>query len=76
MTLKDIEKVLYFESYVVIDPGLTPFKFRELVSEDQFYKAQDEFGEDTFTAMIGAEAIKELLSGLDLNFFKKLFQLQ
>ena len=67
MTLKDLERVLYFESYMVIDPGLTPYKKGELLTEDQFYNAQDDFGEETFTAKIGAEAIKAMLSDLDLE---------
>src|ERR1700755_2618219 len=44
MTLKDLEQVLYFEKYVVIEPGLTPLKDKTLLSEDEFYKAQDEYG--------------------------------
>src|SRR5437016_12134123 len=67
MTLKDLERVLYFENYVVIEPGLTPLKERQLLSEDEFYKAQDEYGEDSFTAMIGAEAIRLLLQAIDLE---------
>src|SRR5436189_152534 len=57
MTLKDLERVLYFENYIVIEPGLTPLKERQLLTEDEFYKAQDEYGNDSFTAEIGAEAI-------------------
>ncbi|MEY4880431.1 MAG: DNA-directed polymerase subunit beta [Pseudomonadota bacterium] len=67
MTLKDLERVLYFENYVVIEPGLTPLKERQLLNEDEYFKAQDEFGEDTFTAMIGAEAIRLLLQAIDLE---------
>src|SRR5437016_8937895 len=67
MTLKDLEKVLYFESYVVIEPGLTPLKLHQLLNEEEYLKAQDEYGEDSFTAMIGAEAIREMLKGLDLD---------
>ncbi|MDE1938587.1 MAG: DNA-directed RNA polymerase subunit beta', partial [Alphaproteobacteria bacterium] len=66
MTLKDLERILYFENYVVIEPGLTPLKERQLLSEDEFYKAQDEYGNDSFTAMIGAEAIRTLLQAIDL----------
>lgn len=66
ITLKDLEKVLYFESYIVTDPGLSPFKKGELLTENTYYDAMDEYGEDTFTAMIGAEAVKELLGDLDL----------
>src|SRR6195952_4778076 len=67
MTLKDLERVLYFENYIVIEPGLTPLKERQLLSEDEFYKAQDEYGNDSFTAEIGAEAIRKLLMAIDLE---------
>src|SRR5450432_4315261 len=67
MTLKDLERVLYFENYIVIEPGLTPLKDRQLLTEDEFYKAQDEYGNDGFTAMIGAEAIRLLLQSIDLE---------
>jgi len=67
MTLKDLERVLYFEYYVVIEPGLTPLKQFQLLSEDDFYRAQDEYGEDSFTAGIGAEAIRKLLESVDLE---------
>ena len=65
--LKDIEKVLYFESYIVTDPGMSPFSQNELLNEEQYYEALDQYGEGTFTAMIGAEAVKELLKKLDLK---------
>ncbi|RMF16928.1 MAG: DNA-directed RNA polymerase subunit beta', partial [Alphaproteobacteria bacterium] len=67
MTLKDLERVLYFESFIVIEPGLTPLKKGQLLSEEDFYRAQDEFGEDGFTAGIGAEAIRQMLEALDLE---------
>ncbi len=67
MTLKDLEKVLYFESYVVTEPGLTPFKQGELLSEEQYYEALEKFGDGTFTAAIGAEAIKFLLAQVNLQ---------
>ncbi len=66
MTLKDLERVLYFENYVVLEPGLTPLKQNQLLSEEDYITAQDEYGEDAFTAMIGAEAIREMLIALDL----------
>ena len=66
MTLKDLERILYFESYIVLDPGLTPLKDRQLLSEDEFLRAIDEYGQDSFTAMIGAEAIREILKGMNL----------
>ena len=67
MTLKDLERVLYFESYIVIEPGLTTLTEKQLLSEDEYIQAQEEFGEDSFTAGIGAEAIRELLINLDLE---------
>ncbi len=67
MTLKDLERILYFEYYVVLEPGLTPLKDRQLLSEDEYLKAQEEFGTDSFTATIGAEAIREMLKALDLD---------
>ncbi len=67
MTLKDLERVLYFENYVVLEPGLTPLKQNQLLSEEEFITAQDEYGDDSFTAMIGAEAIREMLMSLDLE---------
>src|SRR6201986_230261 len=67
MTLKDLERILYFESYIVLDPGLTPLKDRQLLSEDDYLRAMDEYGQDSFTAMIGAEAIREILKGMNLQ---------
>ena len=63
MTLKDLERVLYFENYIVLEPGLTTLKPMELLSEEQYIEAQDEFGEDSFTAGIGAEAISRSSEG-------------
>jgi len=67
MTLKDLERILYFENYVVLEPGLTPLKQNQLLSEEDFLRAQDEYGEDSFTALIGAEAIREMMRALDLH---------
>jgi DNA-directed RNA polymerase subunit beta' len=67
MTLKDLERILYFEHYVVIEPGLTTLKDRQLLSEDEYLRMQDEHGADSFTALIGAEAIREMLKALDLE---------
>jgi DNA-directed RNA polymerase subunit beta' len=67
MTLKDLEKILYFESYVVIEPGLTPLKLHQLLNEEEFIKAQEEFGEEAFTASIGAEAMQKMLSAIVLD---------
>jgi DNA-directed RNA polymerase subunit beta' len=67
MTLKDIERVLYFENYIVTEPGLTDLKQHQLLSEEDYMAAVDNFGEDSFTAMIGAEAIHELLASMELD---------
>jgi len=66
MTLRDIERVLYFESYVVTDPGMTTLEQRQLLSDEQYYEAMEEFG-DEFTAKMSAEAIQDLMMQLDLN---------
>ncbi|MDP6680477.1 MAG: DNA-directed RNA polymerase subunit beta' [Pelagibacteraceae bacterium] len=71
MKLKDVEKVLYFESFMVIEPGLTKLTKRQLLSEEQYLKAQEEYGEDAFEANIGAEAIRKLLIQLDLKAEKE-----
>ncbi|WP_260482335.1 DNA-directed RNA polymerase subunit beta' [Sphingomicrobium flavum] len=67
MQLKQLERVLYFESYVVIEPGLTPLEKFQLLTEDELLEAQDEYGEDAFSAGIGAEAVKQMLMDLDLE---------
>jgi DNA-directed RNA polymerase subunit beta' len=67
MTLKELERILYFESYIVLDAGLTPLKDRQLLSEDEILRAQDEYGQDSFTASIGAEAIRSMLKNMDLE---------
>jgi DNA-directed RNA polymerase subunit beta' len=67
LTLKELEKILYFESYVVLEPGLTDLKLHQLLTEDQLLSKQDEFGEDGFRAAIGAEAIKVILQGIDID---------
>ncbi|MGC2200317.1 MAG: DNA-directed RNA polymerase subunit beta' [Stellaceae bacterium] len=66
MTLKDLERILYFENYVVIEPGLTPLKQHQLLNEEEYLKAQDDYGDDQFTASIGAEALRTMLSAIDL----------
>lgn len=65
--MKALERVLYFESYIVIEPGLTPLGVNELLTEEQYQEAIDEYGEDAFRAGIGAEALKEILSQIDLE---------
>ena len=67
MTLRDLERVLYFENYVVIEPGLTDLTYGQMLTEDEFLDAQDAYGMDAFTANIGAEAIREMLAQIDLE---------
>ncbi|XOV83431.1 MAG: DNA-directed RNA polymerase subunit beta' [bacterium] len=66
MTLRDIERVLYFESFVVIDPGLTDLEIGQLLTDEEYYSKLEEFG-DEFDARMGAEAIQQLLVALDLG---------
>ena len=66
MTLRDLERILYFENYVVIEPGLTDLTYGQLMTEEEFLDAQDQYGADAFTANIGAEAIREMLAAIDL----------
>ncbi len=65
MTLRDIERVLYFESYVVIEPGMTPLEKNQLLNDEQYFEALEEHG-DEFEAKMGAEAVFDLLSSIDL----------
>ncbi|MEQ8430407.1 MAG: DNA-directed RNA polymerase subunit beta' [Roseovarius sp.] len=67
MTLRDLERVLYFENYVVIEPGLTDLTYGQMLTEEEFMDAQDAYGMDAFTANIGAEAIREMLQNIDLE---------
>jgi DNA-directed RNA polymerase subunit beta' len=67
MALKDVERVLYFEQYIVLEPGLTPLKPQQLLTEGEFLKSQEDYGEDSFTASIGAEAIREMLMAINLD---------
>ena len=67
MTIKNLEKVLYFEQFIVVEPGLTDLKKGEIISEEQFIDYQDEYGEDSFSAAIGAEAIEQMLLSIDLE---------
>ena len=66
MTLKELEKVLYFESYVVVDAGKTPLQYKELLNENRYRKAREEYG-DGFRAEMGAEAIRTLLKDIDVD---------
>ena len=67
MPLKKLEKVLYFDNYIVIEPGLTPLKMHELLTEDDYQRYIEEYGQDSFRAGIGAEALKEMLASVDLK---------
>ena len=72
MKLKEVEKVLYFENFIVIEPGLTNLKKYQLLNEEELIKYQDEYGEEAFTAGIGAEAILEILKSINLEDEKAL----
>ena len=67
MTIKNLEKVLYFEQFIVVEPGLTDLKKGDIITEDQYIDYQDEYGEDSFSAAIGAEAIEQMLINIDLE---------
>lgn len=67
IAMKDLEKILYFESYVVVEPGMSPLQKGDLLSEDEYSRAQDEYGEDAFVAMIGSEVVQTLLSEINLE---------
>ena len=67
MTLKDLERVLYFENYVVSEPGLTPLVEKQLLTEEEYQDAVDEYGVDAFQAGIGAEVIRDMLKEIDLE---------
>ncbi|MBR1915420.1 MAG: DNA-directed RNA polymerase subunit beta' [Alphaproteobacteria bacterium] len=65
--VKSLERVLYFESYIVIEPGLTDLQINQLLTEDEYQEALDKYGEDSFRAGIGAEALREILANIDLE---------
>ena len=67
ITLRNAEKVLYFESYIVTDPGISDFGYKDVITEDEYSNAIKEYGRDSFTAMMGAEAIRHLLSAIELE---------
>jgi DNA-directed RNA polymerase subunit beta' len=67
ISLRDLERILYFESYVVIDAGETDLKEKELLSEERYREVRDKFGDGSFDARMGAEAIKEILSRIDVD---------
>jgi DNA-directed RNA polymerase subunit beta' len=66
MTLRDIERVLYFEAWCVIEPGMTPLKRGQIMSDDDYLAKTEEYGDD-FRALMGAEAVRELLRTIDIN---------
>jgi len=66
MTLRDIEKILYFEAFVVVDPGMTPLEKSQLMGEEAYLDALEEYGDD-FTALMGAEAVQRLLREVNLD---------
>ncbi|SMN01045.1 DNA-directed RNA polymerase beta' subunit [uncultured Candidatus Thioglobus sp.] len=67
MTLKDIERVLYFEAFLVTDPGQTPLQHKQLLTEEMYFDALDEYGDDEFEAKMGAEAIQDVLKEMQLE---------
>src|SRR6266545_8219486 len=67
ISLRDLERVLYFEAYVVVDPGETELKQNQLLNEEQYRKAREEHGPTKFRAQMGAEAIKELLKRVNVE---------
>ncbi len=67
ITARNLERVIYYENYLVIDPGKTPLEERQLLTEQEYLQAQDEYGEDSFVAKMGAGALKECLAQMDLE---------
>ena len=67
ITARNLERVIYYENYLVIDPGKTPLEERQLLNEQEYLQAQDEYGEDSFVAGMGAEAVRDALTRVDLE---------
>ncbi len=67
ITARNLERVIYYENYLVIDPGKTPLEERQLLTDQEFMQAQDEYGEDAFVARMGAEAVRDALALVDLE---------
>ena len=67
LSVRALEKVLYYEEYIVLDPKQTPLKPRQLLTEEEYLKAQEQYGPESFVAQMGAEAVQTLLSGLELD---------
>jgi DNA-directed RNA polymerase subunit beta' len=66
MKTTSLEKIIYFQDYVVLDAGATPLKYKQLLTEEEYRKARQEYGETSFKADMGAEAVRKLLMDLDL----------
>ncbi|MBX7157754.1 MAG: DNA-directed RNA polymerase subunit beta' [Verrucomicrobiae bacterium] len=73
MTARELERVIYYEDYIVIDPGKTPLEFKQLLSETEYREAQDQYGDD-FIAKMGAEGIREILKRVDLEKMQRELQ--
>ncbi len=67
MTIKNLEKVLYFEQFIIIEPGLTDLKKGQIISEEEYIEYQDQYGEESFDASIGAEAVEQMLQAINLE---------
>ncbi|OGW92519.1 MAG: DNA-directed RNA polymerase subunit beta', partial [Omnitrophica bacterium RIFCSPHIGHO2_12_FULL_44_12] len=76
LTARALEKVLYYEEYIVIDPKETPLKPRQLLNEEEYQKAQEQYGAGNFIAKMGAEAVRDLLSTLELDKMIQKYQRQ
>src|SRR5690606_16971669 len=66
MTLREIERILYFEAFVVVEPGMTPLERGQLLSDEQYLEAIEQYGDD-FDARMGAEAVRDLMSSINLE---------
>ncbi|MGA2445693.1 MAG: DNA-directed RNA polymerase subunit beta' [Opitutaceae bacterium] len=66
MTARSLERVIYYENFMVVDPGKTPLELKQLLTDNEYRQAIDEYGDDAFTAKMGAEAVRDVLKGMDL----------
>jgi DNA-directed RNA polymerase subunit beta' len=66
VTARSLERVIYYENYMVVDPGKTPLELKQLLTDNEYRQAIDEYGDDAFTAKMGAEAVRDVLKGMDL----------
>ncbi|HLD49689.1 MAG TPA: DNA-directed RNA polymerase subunit beta', partial [bacterium] len=76
MSVRSLEKVLYYEEYVVIEPKETPLKAKQLLTEEEYLKAQEQYGAGSFAAKMGAEAVRDLLKEIDLEKMVQKYQRQ